>query len=149
MDGNTLTALITERESILARLLELSHQQIEVITAGRMSELMSLLGEKQVPLQRLGDISKSLREASDDDPNARRWESEQARAQCRLTQDRCEKMHIELLAIEAQCETALTESRQMVQQKLTQLDSAHQAATRYASVDAVPASGVRLDLSSD
>lgn len=154
MDGATLSSLIDERKSILAQLLEMSGRQIEAITAGRMTELMTLLAEKQPPLQRLGDISKRLRQASGDDPSARSWESSQARENCRIAQEQCEKMHFELLAIEAQCETALTESREAVQVKLSQLDSAHQAANRYASNEVsvnngASASGARLDLSSD
>ncbi len=58
-------------------------------------------------------------------------------------------MHIELLAIEAQCETALGESREILQQQLGSIDTAQQAATRYAKSEALPTVGLRLDLCSD
>jgi hypothetical protein len=149
MDGAELSALITERQTILDQLLELGARQVDVIAAGRMSELMRILTDKQIPLQRLGEISERLRETADDDPRARRWNSQQDRDLCRQAQDDCERMHVELLAIEAQCETALHESRNAIQQELQQIDSAHQAASQYAHAEATQTAGIRLDLLSD
>ena len=149
MDGAQLSALITERQSILAQLLELGTRQVDVIAAGRMSELMRILAEKQDPLQRLGEISELLRETAGEDPRGRKWNSQRDRDACRQAQDDCERMHIELLAIEAQCETALNESRNAIQQELQQIDSAHQAASHYAHAEASQTAGIRLDLSSD
>lgn len=149
MDGAQLSALITERQAILAQLLELGTRQVDVIAAARMSELMRILAEKQIPLQRLGEISELLRETASADPGSRKWNSQQDRDACRQAQDDCERMHIELLAIEAQCETALHESRDAIQQELQQIDSAHQAASQYAHAEATQTAGIRLDLSSD
>lgn len=149
MDGAELSALISERRTILAQLLELGARQVDVIASGRMSELMRILAEKQAPLQRLGDISVELRATAADDPLTRKWNSQQDRDECRLAQDDCERMHIELLAIEAQCETALIESRNAIQQELQQIDSAHQAASQYAHAETTLTTGIRLDLSSN
>jgi hypothetical protein len=149
MDGTKLSDLIAQRRTILEQLLEMGSRQIDVIAAGRMSELMSLLAEKQLPLRRLGEISESLRDASGEDPKGRLWESSVAREQCSRDQDKCEQLHIELLAIEAQCEVALGESRESLQQQLGRVDTAQQAATKYASSGAAETMGMRLDLSSD
>ncbi len=149
MDGAELSALIDQRQAILAQLLELGSRQVDVIASGRMSELMRILAEKQAPLQRLGDISAALRQTAGDDPQLRQWDSQQHRERCRRAQDDCERMHIELLAIEAQCETALIESRNAIQQELQQIDSAHQAATQYSHAEATQTAGIRLDLSSN
>ena len=149
MDGAELFALITERQAILAQLLERGTRQVDAIAAGRMSELMRILAEKQIPLQRLGEISDLLRATAEDDPHARQWNSQQDRDKCRRAQEDCERMHIELLAIEAQCETALNESRNAIEKELQQIDSAHQAASQYAHSEATQTAGIRLDLSSD
>ncbi len=149
MDGAQLSELIETRRTVLSELLEIGGRQISAIAAGRMSELMSLLAAKQVPLGRLGEISARLREAAGEDAESRRWESSQARDKCRQDQDDCEQMHLELLAIEAQCEAALVQSRAALEQQLSDVDAAHQAATSYANSDATPTMGIRLDLSSD
>ena len=115
--------------------------------ATRMSELMRLLSEKQVPLNRLAEITLRIRGAAGDDPEARTWETTEGRALCRQQQEECEQMHLELLAIEAECETALTKSRASIQQKLDRVDAGRQAATTYADSHATPTSGGQLDLS--
>ena len=114
-----------------------------------MSELMQLLSEKQSPLNRLSEVASSIRRAAADDPATRRWDSEEARARCRRKQDECEQMHLELLAIEAECETALLESREFIQQKLDRVDAGQQAANSYAHAQVIPTQGGQLDLSSD
>lgn len=147
MNGAELSDLIAERHQILSRLLALGNQQVEAIAGGRMSELMRLLSEKQSPLQRLAEISKKLRATSEDDPAERLWPSPEARQQCRANQEACEQMHVELLAIEAHCETALNQCRDRVQDQLNQLDASRQAAIQYAHSQTTPSRGGRLDLS--
>ncbi len=149
MDGSTLAELISRRHRLLTHLLDLSAKQIEVIKSGRMSELMALLADKQTPLVELGQISDQLREAAGDDPKTRSWPSESLRERCRQEQEECEQMHIELLAIEAESETSLVESRESLQKRLERIDSANQAATKYVGSDSIPTTGNRLDLSSD
>jgi hypothetical protein len=149
MDGNELSRLIARRAKNLRELLDISDRQMAAIRAGRMSELMRLLSDKQTPLNRLAEVATSIRGAADDDPATRKWESEQARVLCRQQQEECEQMHLELLAIEAECETALKNSRTSIQQKIDRVDAGRQAATGYADSDAPPTSGGQLDLSSD
>lgn len=149
MDGKILSELVGQRWSTLRELLETSNRQITAIDAGRMSELMRLLSEKQSALNRLAQITQRIRSAADDVPAERVWESQQTRALCRKQQEECERMHLELLAIEAECETALTRSRAAIQQKLDRVDAGRQAASSYADSNRTPSSGGRLDLSSD
>jgi hypothetical protein len=147
MHGNELTDLIDLRWSTLNTLLELGRLQTEAIQAGRMSDLMRILSEKQAPLNRLSEIAESLRAAAHDDPSQRLWDSEAKRQDCRLRQEQCDQMHTELLAIEAACESALQENRSAIQRDLDQLNASHQAASRYAPQSAGPTSGSQLDLS--
>lgn len=149
MNGNELLQLIEQRWSTLRELLEIGNRQVAAIESERMSELMRLLSEKQSPLSRLSEVASAIRQAAADDPATRSWDSEELRARCRRKQDECEQMHLELLAIEAECETALLESREFIQQKLDRVDAGQQAANSYADTQATPTQGGQLDLSSD
>lgn len=149
MHGRELAALIENRHSALQRLLEISGRQIDAIRGGRMSELMRLLSEKQSPLNQLNLIAQSLRTAVTDDHAARQWDSESQRSQCREQQDQCEQMHLELLAIEAESESALQQSRLDLQQQLDRVDGGRNAANGYARNQvAATTTGGTLDLSS-
>jgi len=149
MNGTELSNLIEERLSHLRELTDIGNQQMAAIQSGRMSELMGLLSKKQAPLSRLADVTSKIRMAASDDPNSRIWENEQARATCRTQQEECEKLHLDLLAMEAACETALKESRASIEQKIDRVDSGRQAAVSYADSEAEPNRGAKLDLSSD
>jgi hypothetical protein len=145
MDAAQLAEVMEQRWSALRHLLEISDRQLAAIDAGQMTQLMRLLSEKQQPLNRLAEIAEQIRGAAGDDPASRKWESEERRADCRRQQEECEKMHLELLAIEAECESALKKSREAIQQNLERVDSARQAANGYLAP--APTSGSRLDLS--
>ncbi len=149
MNGNELLELMEQRWSTLCELLEIGNRQIAAIESERMSELMRLLSEKQMPLNRLAEIAASIRQAADDDPANRQWDSEETRVRCRQRQDECEQLHLQLLAIEAECETSLIESRDFIQQRLDRVDAGQQAANSYAHALATPTQGGQLDLSSD
>ena len=149
MNGNELLELMEQRWSTLRELLEIGNRQIVAIESERMSELMRLLSEKQMPLNRLADVSASIRQAADDDPATRKWDRQETKVRCQRRQQECEQLHLELLAIEAECETALTESREFIRKKLDRVDAGQQAANRYADSQATPTQGGQLDLSSD
>jgi len=149
MDGHELSGLIEQRWELLSRLLEISQRQIDAIDGSRMTELMRILSEKQPPLNELVEVAEKLRPAADQDPDSRLWESAEQREQCRRQQEECEKLHLELLAIEAQCETALHTSRDEIQKQLERVDNARQAVSSYATQHSLPESGGQLDLSSD
>ena len=148
MDGKVLSELFAERRSILGHLIAMGQRQMELIAADRMGELMSLLAEKDQPLSRLSEISALLRQAAGEDAHARSWESAQLRQQCREDQDACEQLHVDLLAIEAECESALGESRNRIRSQLERMDSSRAAAASYATAEASNPTGNRLDLSS-
>jgi hypothetical protein len=147
MDGKELSELIDLRWSTLSALLEFGRRQSEAIQQGRMSDLMRILSDKQVPLNQLSAIADSLRAAADDDPSQRLWASESMRESCRNKQEQCDQMHTELLAIEAACETTLQENRSSIQHDIDQLNASHQAAKHYSPQPSVATSGSQLDLS--
>ncbi len=147
MDGSQLSELIDQRWTTLKELLTLSQLQTEAIDAGRMTELMRILSQKQAPLNRLSELAKSLGSAADDDPSSRSWHSQDSRNACREQQSQCDEMHLELLAIEAACESALQKNRTAIQSDIEQLNASHQAAQRYAPDQSATTSGGSLDLS--
>ena len=149
MDGIQLSELVDQRLEILESLLRQSVQQAEAIAAGRMSELMSLLAQKQTPLRQLGAVSQTLREAENDDPDQRQWTSPQARDECRSKHRRCESLLGELLRLEAECEAKLAHSRDEIEEKLSRSEGARQAASSYTATISDAPTGARLDLSSD
>ena len=148
MNGRELAELIEKRWSTLTQLLEISSQQMEAIQGCRMGELMRLLSDKQAPLKGLAEIADQLREAVGDDHGSRQWDSPSQRERCRQQQDECERMHLELLAIDAECESALQQSRITLQQRLDRVDAGREAANGYARSNGPPTSGGKLDLSS-
>lgn len=147
MNGDELAQLIQQRWTTLRQLLDLGNQQADAIHTGHMNELMAVLSQKQSPLNRLAEISTRIRAAAADDPESRSWSNPTARDQCRRQQDECEQMHMELLAIEAACESALQESRAVIGQQIEQLDASHRAARHYQSESPALSAGGRLDLS--
>ena len=149
MNGNEVAALIQQRWEILDQLLSISRLQMTAIEQGQMSELMRLLSEKQKPLNKLIKLGDQLGVASADDSDERLWDSNDIREQCRKQQDDCEKMNLELLAIEAECESKLSKNRDELRQRLERVDSGWQAVSGYADQAAPATSGGSLDLSSD
>ncbi|MAI71270.1 MAG: hypothetical protein CMM01_10185 [Rhodopirellula sp.] len=149
MNGNEVAALIKQRWEILDQLLSISRLQMTAIQQGQMSELMRLLSEKQKPLNQLIELGDQFGAANADDSVERHWDSDAIREQCRKQQDDCEKMNLELLAIEAECESKLSQNRDELRQRLERVDSGWQAVSGYADQAAYATSGGSLDLSSD
>ena len=149
MNGNEVAALIQQRWEILDQLLSISRLQMTAIEQGQMSKLMRLLSEKQKPLNQLVELSDQFGAANTDDSEKRHWDSEDIRDQCRKKQEECEKMNLELLAIEAECESKLSQNRNELRQRLERVDSGWQAVSGYADHAAYATSGGSLDLSSD
>ncbi|QDT02734.1 FlgN protein [Rubripirellula lacrimiformis] len=149
MKADELTSLVQQRFEALMELLDMGQLQITAINENRMTDLMRILSDKQPAIARLTEIARQLATAVDDDPEQRRWSSDAARQHCRTMQQQCELMHQELLAIEADCETRLTETRDSVQEKLTRFESGRVAANSYARSQTIDQSGGSLDLSSD
>lgn len=149
MNGNEVAALIERRWEILDHLLSISRLQMMAIEQGQMSELMRLLSEKQKPLNQLVELGGLLDVANADDPEQRCWDSNDIREQCRKQQEECEKMNLELLAIEAECESKLCQNREDLRRRLERVDAGWQAVSGYADHAANTTSGGSLDLSSD
>ena len=149
MNGKEVAALIEQRWEILNRLLGISRLQIIAIEQGQMTDLMRLLSEKQLPLNQLIELGDQLGAANRDSSEDRHWESDDVRWRCRKQQEECEKMNLELLAIEAECEAKLSRNREELRLRLERVDSGWQAVSGYADHSTQATTGGSLDLSSD
>jgi hypothetical protein len=148
MNGEELARRVTMRKQVLGELLEIARRQAVAIDGGRMNELMNLLGEKQVPLTRLADLSQAIAKAASDDPEVRPWNDPQDRRRCRAENEQCEEMLAELLRLEAECEQALSVRREDFRQQLERSHNTREAVSGYCRSDAGPPAGGHLDLSS-
>ena len=149
MNGKQVAALIGQRWEILNRLLGISRLQMAAIEQGQMSDLMRLLSEKQQPLNQLIELGDQIGAVNADHSRERHWDSDDVRERCREKQNECEKMNLELLAIEAECEAKLSHNRDELRQRLERVDSGWQAVSGYADHAVKSTTGGSLDLSSD
>ena len=156
MDSATLTNLIDQQHATLSELLDLSEGQVAAIQSGRMTDLMSILSTKQRPIQKLTQLTASLRPALSDNADARSWPDPSQRARCREQQSQCETMHAKLMEIESACEALLQESRTGTAERLERLSNGADATSGYSRAQRFSpqstmhsSAGGQLDLSSD
>lgn len=149
LDGDRLAELVQEQLDVLLQLQRMGQQQQEMIVQGRVSELLSLLAEKQQLLQRLTEVQQSLRPASQQPPDARRWSSAQRKQQCQAISAQCDALLAEILETEAASEASLVESRDALAVRLQQSTGAlHAARTYQGALSDLGRPASRLDLSS-
>jgi flagellar biosynthesis/type III secretory pathway chaperone len=151
MDGKTdtelLAELIAEKHRVLEQLRELARMQPEIIGAGDMSRLMSVLAAKERMLSRLKVVEQRLNPFREQDPESRRWRSPAARSACRDVAERCEALLKEIMVIEKQSETELVARRD---QTAARLHAAHDASSaRSAYLHSAPRRASRLDVTSE
>lgn len=149
LDGDRLATLVDAQLEVLLQLQQMGRQQQEMIVQGRVSELLSLLAQKQQLLQRLTEVQQTLRPARQQPPEDRRWSSPQRREDCRRVSARCDALLAEILEAEAASEASLSDSRDALAVRLQQSTGALHAARAYHGSQNDAARPVsRLDLSS-
>lgn len=142
-----LARLIDEKLEIVSAVLTIARKQETVIAEQRVAELMPVLTEKQVALERLSAVQKSLEPFASQDPERRVWASADARKRCREREQRCEQMLRQIMELDAACEGRLIESRDALSERLQQSAGSQQAARAYQASQASTGSrGGRLDL---
>lgn len=147
MNTDLLAELIDKKHHVLEQLRQLSRRQTELIDQGDMTRLIRLLAAKQKLLGDLQSLESELHPFRDEDPESRQWRTPDARARCRQTAERCEALLGEIMLIEKQSESELTQRRDTV---AAQLQGAHAAshATR-AYTQSPPARSRQLDVTSE
>jgi len=145
--NHSLLPLLQTQVALLDDLISLGNQQLQAIELGRMSELLSLLAEKQPLLTQLSDTANQLRYCGD--PSAANSTMlPEDREVCRKQKAVASERFDELLTLEKQCESALCSSRDQIARRLEASAHSMNAATAYQGNQLQVSQGGRLDLSS-
>lgn len=145
-DTKQLSELITRKLQCLRQLCELGRRQLELISAGDMTQLFRVLSAKQHMIGAVQEIEKALEPFRRQDPDSRNWPSEEDRARCAQQARLCEQMLQEVMRQEQQAETQLTARRDQVARQLQDAQKAGQARGAYCAEQ--PSAGPMLDLTS-
>lgn len=146
-DTDVLVQLIGKRHDCLSQLHALSQQQLELIDAGEISELLHVLSSKQQWLTTLAQIERGLDPFRDQRPEDRRWRSEAERQRCGLLIAECDAMFRDVMMQEKHSETKLCAYRDEAALRLQGAHTAGAARGAYVA-DRVRPIG-QLDLSSE
>jgi len=147
LESKQLASLLERKLECLERLHALSQTQLEVIGAGQMSQLLSILSSKQQALAEFHIIEQSLKPFAGQDPDQRHWAEPADRESCAGLLTRCERLLHEIVQQEKQAETLLRKHRDEAASRLHgACDSSH-ARSAYALSDSRRAA--HLDLSTD
>jgi flagellar biosynthesis/type III secretory pathway chaperone len=146
--SENLLDLLSSQVGLLDQLLEIGKLQMHAIENGRMSELLSLLSDKQPLLADLGDMAYRIRNlpshplpaSSDDDAGVQR---------CRELKAQAKEQFEQLFELEQKAEVLLSNSRDQIAKRLEASSHSMTAISAYQSGSTINTQGGRLDLSSD
>ncbi len=144
---DNLMRLVGTKHDLLVQLRNLGLQQLALIDAGDLTQLLRLLASKQRLLAALQAAERQLDPFRRDDPQQRTWRDAAGRGRCAEMADQCQSLLNEVLAGEK-----LSESRMRLRrdEAATRLQGVHQATqARFAYHQPAMAQESRqLDLSS-
>ncbi len=144
----SLLGILSSQIGVLNRLIEIGQVQMRAIEHGRMSELLSLLSDKQPLLADLGDLADRIRRLAanpstaspDDDVDVHTCRQLKADAKDRFEQ---------LFELERRSEALLRTSRDQIARRLEASSHSMAAISAYQGGSTKQTQGGRLDLSSD
>lgn len=148
LNGEGLRETLTSQIELLDRLIELGNVQIEAIENSRMSELLSLLSDKQPLLVELGEVAEKIR-GFNADPFSRVHEDDAHRESCRKLKEEARTRFESLFQLEQKAEAMLSVSRDQIAKRLEASSNSMAAISAYQGGSAAHTQGGRLDLSSD
>ncbi|MHB8955770.1 MAG: hypothetical protein ACYC4U_22555 [Pirellulaceae bacterium] len=147
MDTDRLVEMIGKKLAIIEQLRDLSRRQSDLIADGDIQRLLSVLSAKQTLLAELQKVQQRLEPFRKQDPDSRRWRTPQDRHRCRTLVERCEALLGEIMLIEKQSESEMTQRRDAALSRLQKSHSSAEATRAYIR-SPVPLRG-SLDVSSD
>ena len=133
-----LADLVQRKLTILTLLARLGKQQLALIDGGDMTLLMKLLSAKQTLLTQLQELERRLDPFRADDPEARIWASDDARAECQRQATECNQRLTEVMELEQQAEKQMVLRRDGVAARLQGVHCAAEASHAYAAGGALP-----------
>lgn len=135
-----------DQVQLLDQLADLCQRQLDAIGQGRMNELLSLLSEKQQPLERLHQGARQLRQLHDDLQAGGGLPENEAEA-FRKAYAAANRRYDQLLTLEQAAEQQLVEGRDRIAERLQATNSGMHVANAYRATDPPPTGG-SLDLAS-
>jgi flagellar biosynthesis/type III secretory pathway chaperone len=146
IDTDVLAELIGKKLGVLEQLRSLSRRQSDLIAAGDIQRLLSVLSAKQTLLSELQKLQQRLEPYRQQDPESRVWRTPQDRDRCRRLVERCEALLGEVMLIEKQSESEMAQRRDAALARLQESHSSVEATRAYLRPSAVQRGS--LDLSS-
>ena len=147
----TFAELIEKRHDCLQLLHAMGSEQLELINAGKIDQLMLLLDQKQSWAEALQRIGRELAPFGNQDPEMRIWPDLARQRSCRRLWEQSKQFHTEIIELEQRGLRELKKRRDRVGRQLLEVNTAHEAWAAYAR-DLHPAGGRKggqLDLSSE
>lgn len=127
-----LGQLMHRKLRVVSKLLELTRKQAALVEESEMNSLLSVLGEKQKLLSDLAIVEKRLSPFRDQEPESRRWRSEDEKKDCAKRIQACEQMLAEMIALENESQESLIEKRDRTYLQLQKLDQGSRVHGAYS-----------------
>jgi hypothetical protein len=144
MQTDLLAKLIRSKRECLVEVREIGRRQLELIEEGSMTALLDVLTAKQRVLQRLQQIERQLDPFRGQDPQQRRWRTEEDRRLCSEQLDQCERLLAEIISQEKCSEGALLRRRDEAASRLQNAQLASHAREAYTAQPHSPAKQIDL-----
>lgn len=126
-----LADLIRRKHAVLAQLCEVGRRQKDVVERGETTALLELLAAKQTMITLLQQVERELAPFQAEHPDARVWESAEARAHCAAQAVECNQLLAAVVELERHCAEQMTARRNDVAAQLKHVVSAGQARSAY------------------
>ena len=147
-DTQQLAEMIRQRHECLSQLAYIGHRQVELIDAGDMATLLSLLSAKQRLLTKLQDVERRLEPFRDQQPEERVWSNPAEREACARQSAECGRLLGEVFQLEQRSTGNLQKRRDDTARRLLTLHTAHEARGAYTAQPDFPPLR-QLDVSTD
>ena len=146
-DTDHLSDLICRKHRVLVQLRQLGRDQLALIEANDLTQLLKLLASKQRLLGELQSVERQLDPFRAQDPESRVWRSAEDRDRCARAAAECEAMREEIVQAERLSESRMTLRRDEAASRLQGLHQASQV--RHAYIEPAQSDWRQLDLSSE
>lgn len=148
LGDESLLEILSSQIVMLDRLIEIGQVQMQAIEHGRMSELLSLLSDKQPLLADLGEVANRIRKLAAN-PSTAPPDADGDVQSCRRLKADAKDRFAQLFELEQRSEALLCTSRDQIAKRLEASSHSMTAISAYQSGSAGQTHGGRLDLSSD
>lgn len=145
MDTDVLTQLIDAKLGLLTQLRGLATKHAELLESADISRVMRYLAAKQRLLSAVEEIETKLDPFRGEDPEQRQWRSPEHRLRAQEASARCDALLREIIAMEKQGETQLTQRRDDAADQLRGIHHSRRIASAYLATP--DSSGHQFDAS--